>query len=214
VSGQIQEPRTVCFGDVRGATDRGGHHSPVPYRMRASYRESVAVLSERVEIIGGPLPSVTRPPRHDDEEPGPSLFRLLVQGVSLEDLTLPGLYVGRSELKALSFRNSDLHLSAFNWSDVVECDFTAADLSGADLRGCLFVRCTFRGANLSRADLRASSFEACVFDGAVMRDARLYRRPRILGLIKAGPDQTGLPLSDEQRRQVEWCVDEPEPGGG
>jgi uncharacterized protein YjbI with pentapeptide repeats len=182
--------------------------------MRASYRESVAVLAERVEIMGGPLPSVTRPPRHDDEALGPSVFRLSLQGVSLEDLTLRGLYVGRSELKAVSFRNSDLQLSAFNWSDVVDSDFTAADLSGADLRSCRFVRCTFRGANLSTADLRASSFEACVFDDAVMRGARLYRRPRILGLIKAGPDQTGLSLSDEQRRQVEWCVDAPEPGGG
>jgi BTB/POZ domain-containing protein KCTD9 len=182
--------------------------------MRASYRESVAVLAERVDIIGGPLPSVTRPPRHDDEELGPSLFRLLLQGVSLDDLTLPGLYVGRSELKAVSFRNSDLHLSAFNWSDVVECDFTAADLSGADLRACQFVRCTFRGANLSTADLRASSFDACVFDGAVMRAARLYRGRRILGLIKVGPDQTGLSLSDQQRREVEWSVDAPEPGGG
>jgi uncharacterized protein YjbI with pentapeptide repeats len=182
--------------------------------MRAGYRESVAVLAERVDITGGPLPSVTRPPRHDDEELGPSVFRSLLQDVSLEGLTLPGLYVGRSELKAVSFRNSDLHLSAFNWSDLVECDFAAADLSGADLRGCRFVRCTFRGANLSTADLRASSFDGCAFEGAVMRDARLYRRPKILGLIRAGPDQTGLPLSEEQRREVEWCVKAPEPGGG
>ena len=178
--------------------------------MRASYRESVAILAERVEIIGGPLPSVTRPPRHDDEELGPSVFRSFLQSVSLDNLTLPGLYVARSELKGVSFRNSDLHLSAFNWSDVVECDFTAADCSGADLRACQFVRCTFREADLSTADLRASSFDDCVFDGAVMRGARLYRRPRILGLIAAGPDQTGLPLSDQQRREVEWCADAPE----
>lgn len=47
-----------------------------------------------------------------------------------------------------------------------------------------------------------------------MRGARLYRRPKMLGLIKAGADQTGLPLSDGPRREVEWCVDAPEPGGG
>jgi hypothetical protein len=55
---------------------------------------------------------------------------------------------------------------------------------------------------------------SCTCIGRVMRGARLYRRPRVRALIATGPDQTGLPLSDEQRGELEWRVDAPEPGGG
>jgi uncharacterized protein YjbI with pentapeptide repeats len=182
--------------------------------MRAGYQDSFAALKDRVDIIGEPQPSVTRPPRHDDEVLGPSMFRLRVADVSLENLTLRGLFVGRSTLKSISFRDSDLQLSAFNWSDIVDCDFSGADLKGADLRACRFERCSFRGADLSGSDLRISSFDRCLFEGASLRGARLRRRPKALGFLKTGPDQTGLALSDAQRSDVEWCPDAPEPGGG
>jgi uncharacterized protein YjbI with pentapeptide repeats len=182
--------------------------------VRADYESSFAVLSERVEIIGDPRPSVSTPPRHDDEEPHPSIFRLRLEDVSLTDLTLRGLYVGRSELKGVSFQNSDLQVSTFNWSDLVECEFSDADLAGADLRACRFVRCDFRGANLSRADLRLSAFDDCTFESATTVGTRLYRRPRLLGFVKTGADQTGVHLTDQQRRDAEWCADAPEPGGG
>jgi uncharacterized protein YjbI with pentapeptide repeats len=182
--------------------------------VRADYESSLAVLSERVEITGDPRPAVTSPPRHDDQTPGPSIFRLRIEDVSLKDLTLRGLYVGRSELKKVSFRDSDLQVSTFNWSDLVECEFSDADLAGADLRACHFVRCDFRGANLSAADLRLSGFDDCTFEGANTQGTRLYRRPRLLGLVRVGADQTGLYLTDRQRRAAEWRSDAPEPGGG
>jgi uncharacterized protein YjbI with pentapeptide repeats len=182
--------------------------------MRAGYDASFAVLKERVEIVGDPRPSVTRPPRHDDDELGPSIVRLRLEGVVLAGLTLRGLYVGRSELRGVSFGDSDLRLSAFNWSDLIDCDFTAADLGGADLRACRFVRCTFRGADLSGADLRMSSFDGSTFEGAVMQGARLHRRARILGFFRAGRAQAGMVLTARQRHEAEWCSDAPEPGGG
>lgn len=182
--------------------------------VRTPYDQSFAILTERVEVIGDPQPSVTRPPRHDDETPGPSIFRQALQDVSLPDLTLPGLYVGRSQLKRVSFRGSDLQLATFNWSDLFDCDFSAADLSGADLRACRFVRCQFRSANLAGADLRGSSFQECDFVDAVMAAAKLHRRPRVLGFLKLGSDQTGLPLSSAQQREIDWSAEVPAPGGG
>jgi Pentapeptide repeats (9 copies) len=182
--------------------------------MRPSYDESFAILKDRVEMTGDPRPGVTHPPRHDDENPGPSLFRVLVEDVSLAGLTLPGLYVARSELRRVSFRASDLRLSAFNWSDVSECDFGDADLSRTDLRACRFVQCIFSAADLSEADLRGSTFEACAFDRATMRRTKLHRRRALLGLLKRGPDQEGLPLSADQRSEIAWSEEAPEPGGG
>ena len=182
--------------------------------MRMPYDQSFAILTERVEIIGDPQPGVTRPPRHDDEAPGPSIFRQMLVNVSLTDLTLPGLYIGRSELKHVSFSGSDLQLATFNWSDLVDCDFSGADLSGADLRSCRFVRCLFRSTNLAGTDLRGSSFEWCAFVDAVLAAAKLHRRPRVLGFLKLGADQANLPLSSAQRREIDWSAEVPVPGGG
>ena len=182
--------------------------------MRRTYGESFAILRERVEIVGEPRPIVERPPRHDDEDVGPSIVRAAIDDVALDALTLSGLYVGRSELRNISFRDTDLRLATFNWSDLLDCDFTGADLSGADLRACRFERCVFRSANLARTDVRGSTFELCTFEAASLDRAKLYRTPRLLGLLKRGRDQTNLPLSETQRRDVEWCADAPAPGGG
>jgi hypothetical protein len=169
---------------------------------RPTYVESVAVLKERIAIDGNALPVVERVPRYDDAVLGPSIFRSGVEGVALDGLTLPGLYIARSELNSVSFRGADLHLSAFNWNDVIACDFAGSDLSGADLRGCEFVECNFTGAVLSRADLRCSTFERCTFVDAVFEGTLL------------GRDQEGLPISALQRGQAQWCKDSPEPEGG
>jgi hypothetical protein len=179
-----------------------------------SYEDSFKELSERVEIIGDPRPTVDRPPRHDDDHPGPSLFRTRLEDISLADLRLPGLYVGRSELRRVSFRGSDLHFSAINWNDVVECDFRGTDFSGADLRATRFARCNFSKADLSGADLRGAEFDSCTFEGAKMRGAILHGRPKFLGFIATGFDQSSLPLSPAQRADVVWSTDTPEPGGG
>jgi hypothetical protein len=179
--------------------------------MRSTYNSSYMLLKDRVDILGEPQPQVTRPPRHDDEKPGPSIFRLLLEDVKLEDLTVPGLYVARSELRRISFRGSDLHMSAVNWCDLLDCDFSAADLSGCDLRASTFVRCVFRGASLAGADLRRSVFEGCEFADAVMTGAVLFRRRKLFGLFTAGDDQQALPVSPAQREVISWSSESPEP---
>ena len=180
--------------------------------MKPPYEQSVAILKERVEIIGEALSSLDRRPQHDDEEPGPSIFRMYVEDVSLDGLTLPCLYVGRSELERVSFASTDLYLSTMNWSDLLSCDFSGAILAAADLRACQFRKCTFREADLSDADLRGSSFEDCVFENAIMRGAKLYRPVKRFGVWRAG--QESLPLSADQRAEIAWCGDAPKPGGG
>ena len=181
---------------------------------RPQYADSIAILKERLDVIGDALPDVTERPRHDDEILGPTIFRMRAADVSLASLTLTGLYVGRSELRRVSFQDTELRLAVFNWSDIVECDFRRADLSDADFRACRFVRCDFGDATLVRTDLRGSTFEDCSFDGANFTGAQLYRRPGLLGVIKLGFDQRSLPLSAEQRRVAEWCAEAPEPAGG
>lgn len=170
--------------------------------MRRSYHESFAVLTEAVEIVGEPRPVVTRPPRADDLEFGPSIFRTLVEGVDLSDLTLPGLYVGRSELRAVFLAGSDLRLATFNWNDVSACSFYRCDLSGADLRACNFERCAFTQADLTQADLRHSSFRDCDFTGARLGGTLLLPNQRAL-----------LLLSTEQEAVIAWS-DDSEPTGG
>jgi uncharacterized protein YjbI with pentapeptide repeats len=180
--------------------------------MNPPYEQSVAILKERVEIIGDALSSLDRRPQHDDEVHGPRIFRMFVEDVSLDWLTLPCLYVGRSELDQVSFASTDLYLSTMNWSDLVSCDFSGAILAAADLRACQFWKCTFREADLSDADLRGSSFEDCVFENAIMRGTKLYRPLKPFGLWRAG--QQSLPLSADQRAEIAWCGDAPKPGGG
>src|SRR5262249_28064162 len=112
------------------------------------------------------------------------------------------------------FRESDLHLSTFNWADFDQCDFTACDLREADLSACIFRRCSFAGADLSGADLRGSQFQDCDFSDANLTLVRLIRRRRLLGLLRDQSDQGGLPLSRAQRSSAAWTSEwSPPPGG-
>lgn len=187
---------------------------------RPSYIDSVGILKDRAGIIGDALPVVDRVPRPGDEVLGPSIFRTLLEDVSLDGLTIPGLYVGRSRLRRVSFAGSELRLAAFNWCDIVGCSFEDADLTGADLRACEFVACSFARAKLSKVDLRCSTFAGCWFDGANLEGALLYRRPGLLGMLPrlVVVPRLGLQvdprLTQAQRDQVRWCADAPEPGGG
>ena len=180
--------------------------------MRRPYEASFEALCKAVPVVGEPSPRVLRRPTEDDDEPGPSIYWETVEDVRLENLTLPGLFVGRAGLRRVSFAGSDLRLATFSRSQVSDCSFVACDLSGADLRGCAFSRCSFRDADLSRADLRSSSFDRCDFSGARLDGAVLFRRSgwfwrltrSALPFAWAAPDQAGVPLSDEQRAQVYW----------
>lgn len=169
---------------------------------RRTYEQSFDELSEAANVVGEPRPAPTRPPRHDDEDPGPSLLRAQLADVDFFDLTLPGLFVTRSELRGVSFAGSNLSLSTMHWSDFVRCDFSGCDLSGCDLRGNTFEDCSFAGADLGTADLRYSSFTRCNVAGARLAGTRLTR------------EQGGLlELTEAQAPVVDWHDDE-DPGTG
>lgn len=160
---------------------------------RKGYEQSLHELGESAEVLGEMRERVEQRPRFDDADPGPSLLRAHLENVDFLDLTLPGLYVGRSELRDVSFAGSDLHLSTVNWTDLTRCDLAGCDLAGSDLRGNTFEECSFGSADLSGADLRCSAFQDCDFAGARMEGAILTR------------DQaTTLSLSEGQRAAVAW----------
>ena len=172
---------------------------------RLSYEDSCRVLQERQVIPAGEIPPLPYdPPRHNDERPGLSFFRTVLADVKLDKLTLPRTFFGRSEIRAVSFRGSDLSQSRANWNDFIEVDLTSADLSNSDMRACVFNRVRFTGTCLAGVDFRYCGFKGCSFSGADMTDARLTR--------KAG---VALRLSPEQQSVVDWQSDDgDEPEGG
>jgi uncharacterized protein YjbI with pentapeptide repeats len=181
--------------------------------MALTYADSVAVLKERGDIIGTALSEVTRVPRPDDDPFGPSIFRAGLEHADLSGLCLPGLYVSRSQLAGVRFSGTELRLSAFNWNDILDCDFTEADFRQAELRCSRFVRCRFDEALLQEADLRGSSFQGCSFTGARFEGAMLQRGGP-LSWLGIGRRQEALPLSTQQRAGVRWSRDAPEAPGG
>jgi uncharacterized protein YjbI with pentapeptide repeats len=149
-----------------------------------------------------PMPA--RPPRYDDEVLGVGFFRTLLADAKLEGLTLPRTFFGRSEIRSVSFRGTDLSESTANWNDFIEVDFSSADLSRADLRASVFERVGFGGASLRGADLRHAIFTDCSFTDADFTGAKLARESGSL-----------LSLSPVQRSVIEWHADQgEEPGGG
>jgi BTB/POZ domain-containing protein KCTD9 len=176
--------------------------------MNRPYAESFALLQERLELIGEPRPEVSRPPRHDDEEPGPSIFRYVAEDEDFMALTLPGFFVGRSSLVNVSFTGSDLRLSTFNWSDFTACDFSGCNLAGSDLRTCRFNDCSFENADLTSADLRRSAFRSCNFTGSRMAGTKIVRASWLSRLVGRG-----LGLTREQRAEVTWSKPGVEPEG-
>lgn len=130
-------------------------------------------------------------PQPHDSELGFSWFKEGWEEGDFNNLTLPRMFIGRSRVAQIAFCNTDLSESRFCWNDFEECDFTDADLHGADLRSSLWLRCRFENANLSGADLRHSQFTDCVFNGALLTKAVLTR------------DQVEvLPFTEEQRQSV------------
>ncbi len=122
----------------------------------------------------------------------------------LGGLTLPRAFFGRSEIRSVSFRGTDLSESAANWNDFIDVDFSTADLSRADLRASIFKHVIFRGAILRGADLRRATFHKCAFTDADMTGAKVTRALAWL-----------LQLSRDQRHAIDWQSDPgPEPEGG
>src|SRR5262245_2503728 len=102
---------------------------------RLSYDDSCRALQSQQLIDEGEIPPPQeRPPRDDDEVLAVSFFRTELADATLERLTLPRTFFGRSEIRAVSFRDTDLSESTANWNDFVDVDFSAADLSRCDFR--------------------------------------------------------------------------------
>jgi BTB/POZ domain-containing protein KCTD9 len=171
---------------------------------RKPYAESCRVLRSHNLLDGDKTPPLSeRAPRYDDEQLSVHFFRTSLVDARLDGLTLPRTFFGRSEIRNVSFRGTDLSESTANWNDFVDVDFGSADLSRADLRASIFERVNFRGAVLREADLRRSTFHACAFADADMSGARLTRAVSWF-----------FRLSRAQRAVIDWQSPGPEPDGG
>ncbi len=172
---------------------------------RKPYEESCRFLKDQQLLEGDTLPELPpRAPRYDDGQLGVSFFRTRLAGARLEGLTLPRTFFGRSEIRGVSFKSTDLSQSTACWNDFIDVDFGQADLSEADLRASIFQRVSFRGAILRGADLRRTTFTGCTFAGADLTGAKLSRSLSWL-----------FRLSSAQRRSIDWQSGPgPEPEGG
>jgi BTB/POZ domain-containing protein KCTD9 len=142
-----------------------------------------------------------RRPHWDDDLPhGVRFYRTSpdfasdVKEHDIENLTPPRTFFGPCEtFSYISFRNTDLSESTHCANDFIEVDFTDADLSAGDLRCSIYTRTSFVRTDLRNADLRRCTFEECDFTDADLRGAKLTHEEGKL-----------LPLSDEQKRQIDW----------
>lgn len=167
--------------------------------------ESCEFLQGQGLLDAGDIPPLpARSPRHDDEQLGVSFFRTCLVDVTLDHLTLPRSFFGRSEIRNVSFRGTDLSESTANWNDFINVNLSYANLSRADFRASIFERVSFRGAVLRGADLRRATFHRCTFADADLTGAKITRAPVWL-----------FRLSRAQRHTVDWQSDTgPEPQGG
>ncbi len=172
---------------------------------RMNYEDSCRRLEQLKLVEPDRIPPLLqRPPRHDDEAMGLSFFRTLLADAKLEGMTLPWTFFSRSEIRATSFRGTDLAGSVANWNDFIQVDFSEASLAGADLRANVFERVRFARASLAGADLRYCGFKQCDFTEADLTEAKLTR--------KAG---AALKLSPDQQSVIDWQNEEgEEPAGG
>ena len=172
---------------------------------RVSYEDSYRALQKRKLVEPGDVPPLRYdPPRHNDETPGLRFFNSMVGRIKLEHLTLPRIFISRSEFRSTSFKGADLSQSIANWNDFIGVNFTEADLSGSDFRACVFNGVKFKNANLAGVDFRYCGFAKCDFTGADVTDMKLAQ--------KAG---RSLQLTPDQQSVVDWQADDgEEPEGG
>ena len=172
---------------------------------RLPYADSCRVLQDAGLLDAGAIPALPQqPPRHDDEVLGVEFFRTQLADAKLENLTLPRTFFGRSEIRAVSFRGTDLGESTMCWNDFIDVDFSGADLVRADLRASTFERVVFDGADLTGADLLRSTFNACSWKGAILTKVKLTTSAA-----------RAIPLTADQRGQIDLQdSDGPEPEGG
>jgi BTB/POZ domain-containing protein KCTD9 len=172
--------------------------------VRITYEESCRKLQKLGVLAANEFPPLpVAMPNYDDEVLGVSFFRRLVGDDSLDNLTLPRTYFGRSEIRGTSFKNSDLSESRLCWNDFIDVDFTEANLSNSDLRASIYERVRFTRANLENADLRRATFQECDFTDANLHGARLSKDAAVLES-----------LTSVQRRELDYQPEGEEPPGG
>jgi len=144
-------------------------------------------------------------PRYDDEGSlGIRFFRARLVEEKLDRLTLPRTFFGRSEICAVSFRETNLSESSANWNGFFDVDFTMSNLSDCDFRACVFERVCFAHALLHVVDFRWCTFTDCNFAGAEMSGVKLTKET-----------VASLGLSTEQRSAIDIHEsDGDEPTGG
>lgn len=101
-------------------------------------------------------------------------FRTNVYGQDFRRLTIPNTYIGKSALELVRFDESDLAGSTIEESDVFDCSFACSVLIRSQL-AALFIGCNFTSANLDGADLANATLVDCQFDGASLVGATLTR---------------------------------------
>ncbi len=174
---------------------------------RASYDDSIRRLQE-LGVLGPqefpPLPDHLPQPE-DDEPLGLSFFRtFLGDDADLSNLTLPRTFFGRSEIRDISFQNTDLTESNLRWNDFINVDFSGAVLAKSDLRASVYTGVRFVRTDLRGADMRRADYEDCIFDDAVLD-----------GAIMTRAQAATLDFSERQLASINWCEDDgPEPSGG
>ncbi len=171
---------------------------------RHSYEDSCRLLQKLGALPAGKIPHLPASiPAYDDELIGVSFFRTLVGKNSLDNLTLPRSFFGRSEIQGTSFKNTDLSESRLCWNDFVEVDFTETKLEGSDLRASVYERVKFVRADLQNADLRRATFRDCDFTGASLHGAKLSKNAKVLES-----------LALDQRTVIDYQPEGEEPPGG
>lgn len=171
---------------------------------RMTFAESWAFLKRKRLMSLKGSPSVIDHHAGWDREGDPTnidFFRTAWEDADLANLTIPRLYINRSDLQQVSFRNSDLNQSFMCWNDFVDCDFTDADLTCCDMRRSLFRGCKFIRCKMVAAYLSGSEFDDCDFTDADLRGAII-------------DTDTDIDLTDEQMNVLECVMESPEPKGG
>jgi len=164
---------------------------------RLSYEDSCRRLESQQLVPPGEIPR--QPPQPGEGVAGVRFANVMLAGAKLAGLTLPRTIFSRSEIRATTFRDAGLTESTAHWNDFIEVDFSRADLSGSDLRACVFQRVNFRDARLAGVDLRYYGFQHCDLTGADLTEAKLTP--------KAGQ---ALRLSPEQQGVIDWQADDGE----
>jgi uncharacterized protein YjbI with pentapeptide repeats len=173
--------------------------------VRLDYPESIQYL-QRMGCLGSDEapPLLERAPSYGDERPqGLGFFKTFLADDSLAGLTIPRTFFGRSEVRAISFRSSDLSESCLCWNDFLDVDFTDAILAKCDLRASNYERVQFTRADLRNADLRRSRFFDCDFTDALLNGAKLDRGSQLLAS-----------LTKEQKVVIDYQPEGEDPPGG